>query len=83
MILFYPLVLIAPALQGSSFAGHGQVSALPAQPTLQTLPASETMGCAGGLAGHRRHMDSSVSGDAQSEIVVEGTRNCKGYGTCG
>ncbi len=44
MNLFYPLVLIASTLQGSSSAGHGQVSAMPAQPELQTLPASETMG---------------------------------------
>jgi len=69
MILFYPLVLIAPALQGSSFAGHEQVSALPAQPELQTLPASETMGCAGGLAGHRRRRVALVNGDAHADFV--------------
>jgi len=74
MTLFYPLVLIAPALPGSSVAGYGQVSALPAQPELQTLPANEARGLCRGTGWASPSMDGSVNGDAHSKFVVDGNR---------
>jgi hypothetical protein len=82
MNLFYPLVLIAPPLQVSSFAGYGQVSALPAQPELQTLPVSETHGAVqGDWLGIAATEAGEVDGDARSARMYKAGHNSKTTGT--